>query len=180
MTVTESTTVAIAFSLGLLTTPVKAQEVIKRCAGVEVHSIHVSYELARNTPLNEKSKTIEISPPVAGSKDVTIVARGPILGSMDSTTIKTEFSCTGTGFILAATISRSEYYNGVVAQNQIWLPKISMVVTPRAPEVVFEAVWKMGLTNGKEVDRARTPPYPDQKYPIAVTKTLRSASSQTQ
>jgi hypothetical protein len=178
MMVPESIAVAIFFSVGLLAIPANAQEIIKTCVGVEVRSIGVSYERALNTPLDAKPATIETGPPGAATKEITIVIRGPVLGAMDSPQVKTELSCTTTGFDLVATISRSEHYNGTVARNRLWRPQVSMVVILDASEIIFHAIWKMRSTSGREMDLARTSPYPEEKYPITVTKTLRSVAGQ--
>ena|ERR1700730_6149605 len=178
MRVLEFIAVGIIFSLGLLASPANPQDIVKRCVGVEVRSISVSSERALNTPLDAKPATIETGPPGAAIKEVTIVSRGPVLGAMDSPQVKTELSCTTRGLDLVATISRSEHYNGTVARNRLWRPRIDMVVMLDASEIFLQAIWKMRLTSGREMDLARTPPYPEEKYPITVTKTLRSVAGQ--
>jgi len=164
--------VAIAFSVGLLTAPVNAQEVIKRCAGVGVRSIDISYELVQNIPIGAKQETIETGLLAADTKAIMVVVRGPVLGSMDSSNLSTDLACTRDGFALTAAITRSANYHGAVRQNVLWRPVITLRVGLDSPKVVFESIWKMELSNGKKVDRARTPPYPEQEYPITLTKTV--------
>ena len=91
---------------------------------------------------------------------------------MDSEKVDTNLACSSNGLVLTATITRSANYHGDVLQNVLWFPKITIVVAPLQPETALQIVWKMRLTNGKAVDHARTPPYPENKYPITVTKTI--------
>jgi hypothetical protein len=173
-------TVIIACCLGLLATPANAQRVIKTCAGVEVRSIDISAEVVRRVPVRAAPAEIEVLPaPAAAGKALTLIARGPTLGSMDSPNVETDLACTAAGFVLTATIARSANYHGAAAQNVNWYPRITIAVAILQPAVVFQATWRMRLTTGTEVHHAQTPPYPaDQEYPIIVTKTVHSASDQ--
>lgn len=180
--VTGLTGVAIVCSLGLSGTLANAQEIVKTCAGAEVRLINISAETEREILLDAtpEKPAIEIVPappssttPGAAGKVVTVIALGPALGSMDSRTVETDLACTAKGVVLTATITRSADYHGAAAKNVRWRPKIEIVVIPRQPEVIFEATWRMRLTTGAELDHAQTPPYPDQKYPITVTTTVR-------
>lgn len=153
-----------------------AQQLIKRCPDLEVRSMKVSLKLVQNIPLDAKQEIIET---VSGAEtqDITVIARGPILGSMDSEKLNTDLACSNDGLVLTATISRSSNYHGAVRQNLLWFPRITIVLVPHRPEVALQTVWKMRLTNGRMLDRARTPPYPEQKYPITLTTTLHGRQS---
>jgi len=48
-----------------------------------------------------------------------------------------------------------------------------MAVIALQPEAVFRTTWRMRLIIGIEVSHARAPTYPDQNYPVTVTKTIR-------
>lgn len=165
------------FFVGLWPTPVRAQVPLQSCAGVEVRSISVAYEPAQETPLDGGPEVPAQPARPAAAGDTTIVARGPVLGSMDSPEVSTLVSCTSTGFSLTAAISRSADYKGSALQNQLWRPRISMAISFRNPEIAFQMVWKMRLTTGAEVDRARTPPYSELKYPIILESKLRSEAN---
>jgi hypothetical protein len=145
-----------------------------KCVGAEVRSIKGLPELVIGvlhdpTPAKIEAIPVEASEttPSASGKAVTVIALGPVLGSMDSPEIKTDLACTAKGLVLTAIITRSANYNGGVRQNQNWRPRIEMALYLRQPEVLFKAIWKMRLTTGVELDHAQTPPsYPDQQYPI--------------
>jgi len=175
--------VAIVCLLGLLLSLPHAQEMNKTntCAEVEVQSVKVSPELEigiLHDPTPAKIETIPAealeTTPSASGKAVTVIALGPVLGSMDSPGIKTDLACTAKGVVLTATITRSANYHGAVRQNQNWRPRIEMALALRQAEVTFEVIWRMRLTTGAELDHAQTPPsYPDQQYPITVTAMVR-------
>jgi hypothetical protein len=150
----------------------RGQEVVKACPGLEVRSVNVSPQILKDTSRKTQQETIETRVSSTETKKITIVAKGPVLGSMDSEKLDTDLTCSSDGLMLTATITRSASYHGDVLQNVLWFPRITIVVGSLQPEIALQMVWKMRLTNGKEVDRARTPPYPEKKYPITVTKTI--------
>ena len=162
--------------LGLLASSGRAQAAGKHCAAVEVRSLAVTTELETGPVPDAQPERIESAVSDGPLTNVIAAAIGPVLGPMDSEKLKTQLSCGPRGINLIVTISRSEHFNGAVLQNQTWRPRISMVLNPRAPEVVLAAKWEMRLTSGKLVKRAQTPPYSEREYPIVVTKTLRSAA----
>lgn len=173
---------AIVCSLGLSGTHANAQEIMKTCASAAVQSISLSAESEREIFLDAmpEKPVIKIAPapssstmPGAAGKAVTVIALGPVLGSMDSPKVETDLVCTAKGVALTATTTRSADYHGAVAKNVLWRPKIEIVVIPRQTEVIFETTWRMRLTTGVEVDHARTPPYPEQKFPISVVAIVR-------
>jgi len=149
-----------------------AKNSINACAGVEVISIGVSTDVSRGGALLDASPTITVGPGGGGGKAITIIAAGPVLGSMDSAKVKTDLVCTAKGLALTATITRSADYEGAVLANVHWRPRVTIAVVLRQAEVILQTTWRMRLTTGNELDHARTPPYADQKYPITVTKTL--------
>ncbi|MGI8992531.1 MAG: hypothetical protein ACR2I2_23490 [Bryobacteraceae bacterium] len=166
----------------LLASPANAQSIVKTCVGMEVRSIGVSVEPQADGRLDVVPETIELlaeetsaTPSRGGGKPVTIVAHGPILGSMDSPEVKTALACTPNGFRLTAMITRSAGFHGAALQNVNWRPKITIAFAGRQPEIVFQAVWRMRLSTGIELDHAQTPPYPNEKYPIIIAKTVQSA-----
>ena len=175
MTVKQAMSAAFAISLGVLAGRASAQEPTTRCGGVEVRLIDVSYDFARNAGLDKKTKTIESTAVAAAAQgNITVVARGPVLGSMDSPKVSAELTCTGDGVALTSTITRSANYQGDVRQNELWLPRITIAVALGQSHVVLQTVWKMRLTNGQDPDHARTPPFAEEKYPITIRKTLRA------
>ena len=149
------------------------QEVVKRCPSVEVYSVEVTPEtLARQ----KKSPRIEITEEEesnAARDRISIVAYGPVLGSMDSSKVDVGFTCTGDGVAVNARITRSANFTGGVLQNVIWHPKINMVVRILRGEPTLEVTWRLFLTNGVESMQAQTPPYPVQKYPIRAVRRIR-------
>jgi hypothetical protein len=175
MTVSDSI-LAIGCVLVLAATaPANGQERIPKCPNLEVLSIDFKPESGRDFAVNF-APAVKVLDSRAGERTLTVLAYGPILGSMDSSNVNTNISCTKEGFELTATIIRSVNYHGDVMQNVLWRPVVTLRVRCDSPKVVFESIWKMELSDGKRVDRARTPPYPEQQYPITVPKTLRSAS----
>jgi hypothetical protein len=112
--------------------------------------------------------------PIALGKAGNLVALGPVLGSMDSSKILTEIDCSIYGVHLTAFVTRSADFNGAVHKNIIWRPAIEISLRLREPEIVVETTWRMRLTSGLEVDRAQTPGYRAQSYPITAMQTLRN------
>lgn len=158
-------------SLLILAAPsADAEGLTKRCASMEVRSIKVSLKLVRDMPLDAQQETIEPSDAGTVTQDIAIVARGPVLGSMDSEKVDTELACSSDGLVLTATITRSANYHGAVRQNLLWFPQITIVVVPLTAKIEFQTIWNMRLTNGKMVVRSRTPPYPEKNYPITITR----------
>jgi hypothetical protein len=156
-----------------------AQENTTTCGGAEVRSIVVSADVQRTVSRDARPANIEIVPAQASAamlgvaeKAITVIAYGPVLGSMDSRKLKTDLVCTANGFVLTATITRSANFNGAALQNVNWYPRITIAVVLHEPEVVFQTTWRMRLTTSAELDHAQTPPYPDQRYPITLTKMI--------
>src|SRR5437879_7547337 len=94
--------------LGLLLTLPHAQEIskTKTCAGGEVRSIKVSPELERGVLLDTTPAKIETIPaeasettPSTAGKAATVIALGPVLGSMDSHKVETDLACTTKGVV---------------------------------------------------------------------------------
>lgn len=175
------TGVAIIFCLGLAGAGANAQESMVTCASAKVQLTNISEESDREVILEaaEKPALVIVSappsstPPGTPEKTVSVIALGPVLGSMDSHKLETNFTCTTNGVALTTTITRSADYHGAVQKNVLWRPKLQILIVPRGPEVIFEAIWKMRLTTGAELNHTRMPPYPEQNYPITVTTTVR-------
>lgn len=100
-------------------------------------------------------------------EEVTILALGPLLDSLDSHKIKLDLTCTADGAILVATVTR---YSGGVIKNVFWRPRIRIVMMLRQPEVLFQTTWTMRRTDGTELDHVGG----RQKYPVTVTTTIRA------
>ncbi len=144
----------------------------KKCNNSEVLSIKVESELMQTADDGNQEPEIQVFPGTNVDDPIKIIALGPLLGPMDSHSIKTDLSCSEHGVVLKATITRSANFNGAVLQNQIWRPKV--VLTMKAgQDVTLQTIWSMRLTNGKVVNHAQTPPYPDRSYPISITKKIR-------
>jgi hypothetical protein len=153
---------AAALLLGCLLA--NAQETTRSCAAAEVRSIRVTAESGK---FGAPPETIDI----ARTED-TLVARGPVLGSMDSRQVETDLACTPNGVLLTATITRSADYNGSAAKNVLWRPRIEIAIVLRQTGIVFQTKWRMRSSTGAELSHAQTPPYPDRQYPLVVTITL--------
>jgi hypothetical protein len=158
-----------------------AQHVVRTCPTVEIRTLSVSFQLERPIPPGAPPGTGEIAPASVSTKTsgtdeslVTVIALGPILGAMDSREVKTDLACTPKGIVLTARISRSADFKGAVAANVSWRPEIEIGIVLRRPEVIIQTTWRMTLTTGEELDRATTPPYPENKYPVTVTKPIRT------
>jgi hypothetical protein len=167
-------TLAIICFLGLIGTDANAQEIIKTCAVVEVRSIHMSVDIETKDYLDAAPAEIEVLPTTAAGERVMVIALGPSLGSMDSNEVRTDLACTQKGILLTAIITRSSNYHGATAKNVPWNPKFNIEIVLHQPEVIFQTIWRMQLSNGTEVDHAQTSPHSEVKYPIIITKTLRS------
>jgi hypothetical protein len=177
------------FSLGLLAAPLSAQGVLNACPEVNVLSFHLASDQA--PPVVAGPATIQVLPihPLGFQNRVgnerTIVITGPLLGSMDSPDVKTEIVCTEKGLTVSATISRMSNYPEATLGNTLkgtypWRPRFTISIEFRQPTIILQTSWIMRMTNGDSVTTARTPPYPEQKYPITVTKTIRAAPGQKQ
>jgi hypothetical protein len=145
---------------------------VKHCAGVDVNSLIVSTEYSNGAVPSDPSPSIMVDPHASG-ETIAITELGPVLGSMDSRKVKTEVVCTEKGFAVTAIVTRSADYKGALAKNVLWRPRINIAIVLRNPEVNFEGTWRMRLTTGAELDHAETPPYPEQRYPATITKTIR-------
>ena len=144
---------------------------------MEVRSLNVSSKLVQDMPLDAQQETFETHDGGTTPRDITVVARGPVLGSMDSEELNTDLTCAKDGLVLTATITRSANYHGAVRQNQLWFPQITIVGVPLTPEMVFQTIWRMRLTDGTVVERSRTPPFPEKRYPITLTRKVTGRKS---
>jgi len=179
----KSIAVMVAISLMLLALPTNANEGIKKCPTLEVRSIATStlFEKAGTIiSVDSSSPKIVIVPaqmPLipnnSGEKKLTVIAMGPILGSMDSNAVETECTCTSKGLSLTATILRSADFHGAALKNVTWRPRIEMEIVLHSPDATIEAIWRMKLTSGEVLDHAQTPGHQNQKYPITVTTIIR-------
>ena len=183
--------VAVTCCSCLFATAANAQ-VIKTCVGVDVRSVEVvaDSDFAQNRNKSiflpaGPSPTVDILVPQeqktareSTQESVAVVACGPVLGSMDSRKIETNFSCTANGVSLTSIIMRSANYAGAVQKNITWRPQLHVLLVVHQSVATFETIWKMRLSNGSDVTHAETPSYATQQYPIIVTRTVRSSGSQ--
>jgi len=149
----------------------------KRCSGVIVRSIAVSND-TETAILAERTSApprVRISVTSDHHGAATIVAVGPVLGLMDSREIATDVSCSDDGVVLTATLTRSAEYTDSIKKNVLWRPRLSVRID-RKRRVVIRTVWRMRVTTGAEVTRSRMSPYPEQRYPMIVTRILRAPS----
>ena len=163
----------------LVANPRNTQSIAVTCGGAEARLIQASAQLERQGAPDSTPERIETvpeptssTPSGANEKAATVIIIGPVLGSMDASDVKTDLSCTPQGIALTATITRSADYNGSTLANVLWRPRIELSVVFHSSPLVFQAIWKMRLTTGAEVDHARTPPYPEKSYPITLSTTL--------
>jgi hypothetical protein len=171
--------VALVALLGGSSSIAHAQKFVKECSGVHVQSITFLKQNSEPTAGDAQRAMpfIEMAPsaPPSGFKPIrsmTVIAVGPILGSMDSQDVATSIQCTRAGVALTAAITRSAEYHGGVKKNVLWRPRIKLVVVPLRTGATISITWRMHLTTGDEVDRAQTPPYQYQNYPVTVTRTI--------
>lgn len=121
----------LIFLIFLVGVAENARAVVKSCPIIEVPSVKESAQIVRDEPLATRQAANETH---AGSEnEIAVVARGQILGSMDSRKPTTGLTCTNDGLAVTATITRSANYRGAVRQNVLWVPTLSMVITPAAP-----------------------------------------------
>jgi hypothetical protein len=142
----------------------------KACAGVEVRMIGVAAEMKGDKGLDAGREGIEVES--SEGREITVSSVGPVLGSMDSSDVRTELACTADGCTVTATITRSAEFQGAALQNVLWRPKLVVALTLRQADVLLETIWRMRLTTGDEVAYAQTPGGPDEHYPIVVRKVL--------
>jgi hypothetical protein len=167
-------TVVILLFLAVAATPSGAAEFIKTCARVEVISMTITSETSVDWPLATKAGIVELPQSSvtqsALRKTLAVIAYGPILGSaMNSPNVETDLACTPQGFTLGVTIMHLG--DGDALKNALWRPKITLhLVLWR--DTFLKMVWRMRRPNGTQVDHAQTPPYPEQRYPVVVIKTL--------
>jgi hypothetical protein len=116
--------VALVALLGGSSSIAHAQQLVKECSGVHVQSI--TFLKQNSEPTAEDAQRampfIEMAPPVPPSgatptRSVTVIAVGPILGSMDLQEVATSIQCTREGVGLTATITRSAEYHGGVKKT---------------------------------------------------------------
>jgi hypothetical protein len=163
----------------LLLLPANAIAQVKICPTVEIQSIKISPERWLNASTHPPLVGIELSrQPVTGNavdnlpESITIIANGPVLSSLDSRAAKSDLTCTDNGFALSVTIEHSTDSLGFMEQNVSWRLRAKLQVVLKQPEPVFETIWKLVSTSGAELDRARSFPFPEQTYPLTVTRTL--------
>lgn len=156
------------------------------CATVEVLKVTTSsIEIDRKTPPNPSFATPQIIPSQMvprpsphARQPMTVFALGPVLGSRDSDKIDVKSGCTQSGFYFSATVLRAASYPeatlGTTVQAKYpWRPKITITIIPYQSEITARMVWSMRLTTGIEVLHTQTPPFPEQRFPIVVSTTLR-------
>jgi len=159
--------------MNLVSIPSSApQEGIEQCGGVIVIRSSVSSEVPNEGFYGGASPTLNIVP---GPTSTVIDAVGPLLGSMDSDSVPTELTCTTTGLMLIATITRSAEYDGAVEQNIQWYPIVKIEVKLQQPTAGIQVTWAMRLSNGVVVDHTHPWPYSGQPYPLTVTTTIQNS-----
>lgn len=173
--------ISLGISALFLHGAVGAQEPVKTCPAVEVRSLefsHIIGEAMLSWIDQPKIETISVHSENgkqrdSGKNEAVIIAYGPVLGSMDSSSLSTSLACTSNGIAIDVTIIRSAYYNGSVLANINWVPKAEIRVTSDQPEMTIDVKWKMVLSNGATVSESQTPAYPLRSYPVPVSKVIR-------
>jgi hypothetical protein len=138
-----------------------------------VQSIRVSQEFEGDVLRDRAPKTAQLSIVPAGvgpHGTVTVIAVGPVLGSMDAENVETTRTCDANGVVVTATTTR---YDGGVQKNVLWRPRLEIVLVSRPAGTVLTTTWKMQLPSGAEVTRTDKPPYPEVPYPVTVTTRIR-------
>lgn len=148
--------------------PANGAAPVKACDTGTVLTLDVSADT--NSALTGAAPEIRVSPEKPGM--VRVVAYGPILGSMDSRDLKPRVECNSSGFTVATALTRSANYDGTAAKNVLWRPRIELEISQARGHALVEARWTMRLSTGGDVKHARTPPYPEQTYPVSVKTEL--------
>jgi hypothetical protein len=159
----------------------RAQQLHKECGAVGVGSVSVSVNTdtgdlshPRNVDLKPQVEPQSAESPHHTDKMISVIAFGPVLGSMDSSEVVATVNCSNEGARVTAIITRSANYQGAAAKNVLWRPRIKLLLALRKPEVVLQLKWRMRLSNGVEVHKAGTSQQDFQVYPIVVTQVLRA------
>jgi hypothetical protein len=175
--------IGVTLSLALICTlpTVAVGKAVTSCAGIEIHWGSVGAATPpyqTNPPANMVMEGTEAFSPVIGeglSKMLKIDITGPMLGDMDSREIKIDLSCTASGLIVTATITRAAgYTEGSYMHTVFWKPQVEIWLTLHRPEVILDGKWVMRLTDGKIIDHAKTYQLPEQPYPVKVSATIRA------
>lgn len=143
----------------------------------EVQSIRVSEELEGDVLRDRAPESAQLSIVSAGTGSnatATVMAIGPVLGSIDSKDVETALACGANGVTVTATTTRSASYGGGVQKNVLWRPRLEIVLVPRRAGTVLTTTWKMRLTTGSKVRRTRMPPYPEMNYPVSAVNVIAS------
>ncbi len=146
--------------------------IVANCAKAELRSVTLAIRAGREIQPDLPVSLSDAQAVSARKDEKRINALGPVLGSMDSQHIDLSPACKPAGVVITATITRSADYHGAVLKYATWRPEVAIVLAVLQPNVVVMAVWKMRLSDGTEVHRAQTPPYPVLEYPVIVTKTV--------
>jgi hypothetical protein len=110
---------------------------------------------------------------VDGGVAVTILAKGPILGSMNSREIETHRECRPDGIRLTATIVFSEGYRDAAAKNVLWRPRLELPLRLRRPALEVEVVWQARVATHPGTDQPVAAPSAVSAYPMFIRKTIR-------
>jgi hypothetical protein len=152
-----------------------ATEAMKQCPSAVVSSLMLLHD-PESVILKENASNRAPRPRVTivrhSDTASTLLAIGPVLGSMDSRDVIIDLACTDDGVTLTATIVRSDAYSGALHKNVLWRPRITAEIKPRR-HLLLRVKWCMQRTNGETVAQAATPPYSLQRYPIVLSKVLR-------
>jgi hypothetical protein len=138
----------------------------------EVQSIRVSEELEGDVLRDRAPETAQLSIVSTGAgphANTTVMALGPVLGSIDLRDVETTRACDANGVVVTARTTRSAAYAGGIKKNVLWRPRLEIVLIPRPAGTVLTTTWKMRLTTGGEVRHTRMPPYPEMNYPVNLT-----------
>jgi hypothetical protein len=156
------------FVLLAAATTVTAQP-IKVCSAATVLTMEVSQDTNRAL-FGDGAPEIRSAPSESGT--LSVVALGPVLGSMDSRDFKPRVDCDASGIAVTTALTRSANYNGAAAKNVLWRPRIELrIVSPRV-HGLLEVRWTMRLSTGAQLKHARTLPYAEQTFPLSVKKEL--------
>jgi hypothetical protein len=142
---------------------------IKVCSAVSLLTLGSSAD-TNSALFDEGTAEIKTSPGESGT--LTVVALGPILGSMDSHDLKPRVDCSASGLTITIDVTRSAHYDGAAAKNVLWRPRVELRVASPHDRASLEVRWTMRLSTGVELKHARTPPYREQTFPLSVKKEL--------
>jgi hypothetical protein len=64
-------------------------------------------------------------------------------------------------------------FGNAIPQSYLWRPRITVLAKILVRQIEFQVKWLMKSNDGTELTHAQIQPYPDQVFPILITRTIR-------